>query len=33
MKENTKNIKVNVVYGNKRLVDCMKNVIKKRVKQ
>lgn len=28
MKENVKNIKVNVVYGKKRLVDCMKNVIK-----
>ncbi len=28
-----KNIKVNVVYGDKKLVDCMKNVIMKRTKQ
>ena len=29
----TKKRKVNVVYGDKKLVDCMKNVILKRKKQ
>ena len=27
LKKDTKNIKVNVIYGDKNLVDCMKNVI------
>jgi len=26
-----KNIKVNVRYGDKKLLDCMKNVIRKRI--
>lgn len=33
LKKSTKNIKVNVIYGDKRLIDCMKNIIAKRVKQ
>lgn len=33
LKKSTKNIKVNVIYGEKRLIDCMKNVIEKRAKQ
>ncbi len=33
MEKNTKKIKVNVVYGEKKLVDCMKNVIIKHIKQ
>lgn len=33
MKSSAKNIKVTVVYGDKKLVDCMKNVIRKRTKQ
>lgn len=33
LKKSSKNRKVNVVYGDKRLVDCMKNVIMKRIKQ
>lgn len=32
LKKSTGNIKVNVVYGEKRFVDCMKNVIRKRTK-
>lgn len=30
MEKDTKKRKVNVVYGDKKLVDCMKNVILKR---
>lgn len=33
MDKNTTRIKVNVVYGDKKLVDCMKNVIIKRKNQ
>ncbi len=33
MKEKTKKIKVHVVYGDKKLVDCMKNVIARSVKR
>ena len=33
LKNNIKKVKVNVIYGNKTLVDCMKNVIVKRTKQ
>ncbi len=33
MEKDTKNIKVTVVYGDKKLVDCMKNLIIKRIKQ
>lgn len=32
-KEETKTVKVNVIYGDKRLVDCMKNIIKQHIKQ
>lgn len=32
-KEETKTVKVNVIYGDKRLVDCMKNVIIKQLER
>ena len=33
LKNTKQNIKVTVVYGDKKLIDCMKNVIIKRTKQ
>ena len=33
MKKQAKRVKVNVIYGNKSLVDCMKNVIVKHTKE
>jgi len=33
LKDTKKNIKVTVVYGDKKLLDCMKNVIIKRKNQ
>ena len=33
MEATKKSIKVNVIYGDKKLVDCMKNIIIKRTKQ
>ena len=33
LQNNIKKVKVNVIYGNKTLVDCMKNVIVKHTKQ
>lgn len=33
LKKNGQIIKVNVVYGNEKLVDCMKNIIEKHIKR
>lgn len=33
LKKDTQTIKVNVTYGNEKLVDCMKNIIEKRIKR